>query len=104
MNRIKKGLNVEVTTGKDKGKKGEVIRVLPKKSRVTVKGVNLVKKTVKKSKENPSGGFIEIEASLNVSNVMPFCPKCNKGVRVGVVETPKGGKVLVCKKCGHKFE
>ena len=104
MEKIKKGDQVQIIAGKDKGKKGEVIRSIPKKDRIVVKGVNVVKKSVKKSKENSAGGYIEVEAAMHASNMMLFCPKCNKGVRVGIVLSDKGDKNRVCKKCGHKFE
>lgn len=103
MQRVKKGDNVIVIAGKDKGKKGEVLVSFPREQRVVVKGINLVKKSVKKTKEHPQGGFVEIEAPIHVSNVMPFCPKCSKGVRIGYV-IQDGVKKRVCKKCGHKFD
>ena len=101
--KIKKKDQVLIIAGKDKGKKGEVIESLPIKEKVMVKGINLVKKHVKKSKENPSGGFVEVEAMLSASNVMLFCPKCNKGVRISIIDD-NGAKKRVCKKCNHKFE
>ncbi len=107
MLRIRKGDTVEITAGGDRSrkgsvKKGEVIRVLPTKDLVYVKGFNLLKKSIRKSKENPSGGFTEIEAPIHLSNVMLFCPKCGKGVKTQFVEE-KDSKIRVCRKCGHKF-
>lgn len=104
MQKIRKKDQVIVIAGRDKGKKGEVVTSLLNEDTLVVKGVNLVKKSVKKSKENPSGGYVEVESSINKSNVLLFCPKCNKGVRVNVVVTDKGEKTRTCKKCNHKFE
>jgi large subunit ribosomal protein L24 len=103
MERIKKGDQVIVIAGKDKSKKGEIIRV-DKNKGLIVKGINIVKKSVKKSKEKPSGGFIEIEAPIHVSNAMLFCAKCGKGIRAALQIQQNGDKKRLCKKCGHKFE
>jgi len=103
MLKIKKGDQVVVISGRDKGKKGEVIKNFKLLGKVVVKGINVVKKTIKKSKENPHGGFIEVETPIHVSNLMLFCPKCGKGTRVGV-SIEKKSKFRICKKCGNKFE
>lgn len=108
MLRVKKGDTVEITAGGERSrngtvKKGEISRVIPSKRLVYVKGFNLVRKSIKKSKENPSGGFVEMESPLHISNVMLFCPKCGKGVKTQFVEE-KDVKIRVCKKCGHKFD
>ncbi len=102
MNRIRKGDQVVVIAGKDKNKKGEVLQITRKG--ILVKGVNLIKKSVKKSNDHPSGGFVELEAPIHASNLMLFCPKCGKGVRVGFILLENGEKSRVCKKCQHKFE
>lgn len=102
--RIKKGDQVEVITGKEqnKGKRGEVIRVLPKEKRVVVQGVNLLTKhqqQVRSEGKTVNPGIVKFEGPLDVSNVMVVCKKCNKTTRVGI--TRDGGKaVRVCKKCG----
>lgn len=101
--KIRKGDTVVVIAGRDKGKKSEVVRVDRKKEKAIVKGINLVKKAVRRSQEHPSGGFVEIEAFIHASNLMLFCPKCNKGVRVKMV-IEKDTKYRACKKCGYKFE
>ena len=97
---IKKGDNVLVLTGKDAGRKGKVLRVLPKANKVVVEGLNKVKKHQKPSRTVPQGGIINIEAPLNASNVMLVCSKCNRPTRVGkaVLETERARK---CKKCGE---
>lgn len=104
MERLRKGDQVVVIAGKDKGKKGEIIQSLSSSDKLLVKGLNLVKKSVKKSKEKPNGGFVEVEAPIHASNAMLVCPKCGKGVRVGVKIGKNGEKVRICKKCDHKFE
>ena len=80
---IKKGDTVLVTTGKDSGKKGKVLKVLPEANRIVVEGVNRVKKHTKPNRALPQGGIQRIEAPLNASNVMILCGKCNKPTRVG---------------------
>lgn len=102
--KIKKGDTVVVIAGNDKGKKGEVLRVDPDKSVCFVKGVKLVKKTMKKSKENPNGSIIEVEAPIHISNVMLFCPKNNKGVRVGYIFDKTGVKKRKAKGVDHIFD
>lgn len=103
MNKVKKGDQVVVIAGKYKGKKGEVLRVFQANT-VMVKGINLIKRSVKKSKEYPNGGYIEKEAPINISNVMVFCSKCGTAVRVGFDVDANGNKTRQCKKCGQKFE
>ncbi|MGC8764629.1 MAG: 50S ribosomal protein L24 [Brevinematia bacterium] len=103
MQKIRKGDNVVVIAGRDKGKKGEVLHTFPLANKAIVKGINIVKKSVKKSKEHPQGGFAEVETPIHISNLMLFCPKCGKGVRTGVLISGNS-KVRVCKKCGYKFE
>ena len=104
MLKIKKGDQVLIITGKDKDKKGEIIEALPLRRKVIVKGINIAKKSIKKSKENQAGGYIEVEMPLDVSNVMLFCPKCNKGTKIAIAVSDKDQKIRVCKKCQHKFE
>ncbi|SHG74574.1 LSU ribosomal protein L24P [Thermosyntropha lipolytica DSM 11003] len=99
--RIKKGDNVMVITGKDAGKKGKVLKVIPKENRVVVEGVNKVKKHQKPSRAFPQGGILKIEAPLHASNVMLICNKCDKPTRVGAKILDNKEKVRVCKKCGE---
>lgn len=100
---VKKGDTVVVITGKDKGKKGTVLRVLPKKNRVIVEGVNMVTKHVKPNQQNQQGGRIEQEAAIHVSNVMLWDKKANQGVRVGY-RIENGKKVRVSKKTGEVID
>ena len=80
---IRRNDTVIVTAGKDRGKKGRVLIVLPEKNRVVVEGVNLIKRHTRPSQQNRQGGIIEKEASVHASNVMVVCKKCDQPVRVG---------------------
>ena len=79
---VKKGDEVIVIAGKDKGKTGKVVQVIPSQDKVVVEGVAIVKRHTKPTQKMPQGGIIEKEAAIHVSNVMPFCSTCKKGVRV----------------------
>jgi len=114
--RIRKDDQVQVIAGREKGKTGKVLKIDTKKGVVLVEKVNMVKRHVKPTQANPSGGIIEKELPLHYSNVLLFCPKCNSGVRIGIkaVEaTAKKGakkagtavkKTRVCKKCGGSVD
>lgn len=96
---VKKGDEVIVIAGKDKGKTGKVIQVIPSQDKVVVEGVAIVKRHTKPTQKMPQGGIVEKEAAIHVSNVMPFCSTCKKGVRVAhTIEN--GTKTRVCRKCG----
>jgi large subunit ribosomal protein L24 len=102
--RIKKGDQVEVIAGKEqnKGKRGEVIKVMPKENRVVVQGINLLTKhqrQVQSEGKTVNPGIVKFEGAIAASNVMIVCKKCNKTTRVSV--TRDGEKAIrVCKKCG----
>ena len=96
--KIHKDDTVQVIAGKDKGKRGTVIRILPKKDAVIVSGVNIVKKAMRKKSQQDQGGIAEIEAPLNISNVAIVCKKCGP-TKIGYkIDGEK--KVRVCRKCG----
>lgn len=95
--KIKKGDTVEIILGKDNGKTGTVERILSKKGRVLVGGLNLYKRHVKKQGQI-DGGVIEIIKSLDISNVALVCPNCKKVSRVGFSRNGNE-KVRICKKC-----
>lgn len=98
--RIKKGDTVEVIAGKDKGKRGEVLRCLPKKDRVIVEGVNVVTKHEKPRGPQSPGGLIETEAPIHISNVMYYDTKTNQRSRIGYKFDDNGKKVRVIKASG----
>lgn len=100
---VKKGDQVIVIAGKDKGKKGEVIAAYPKEDRVVVQGVNKVKRHVRPSASN-AGGIVEQEAALHVSNVAHVDPKDGKPTRVGVKVLEDGRKVRVAKRSGEVID
>ena len=78
---IKKGDKVKVLSGKDKGKEGVVLRALPQKERVVVEKVNMIKKAMRPTQQNPQGGISTMEAPIHVSNVMVICPECKQPTR-----------------------
>lgn len=100
---VKKGDKVQVISGKDKGKQGVILEAFPKKERVLVEGVNIVKKHAKPSQANPQGGILEMEAAIHVSNVMPLDPKTNEPTRVGY-KVEDGKKVRIAKKSGEALD
>lgn len=97
--RVKKEDTVLVLAGKEKGKKGRVLAVLPSKDRVIIEKINIIKRHMKPSRKYTQGGIIEKEAPIHISNVMLLCPKCNKPTRIGNQFLESGKKVRVCKKC-----
>jgi len=97
--RIKKGDTVQVLSGNDKGKTGEVLEVMPKTQRVIVKGINIRKKHIKPRKQGEEGGIIPVECSIHSSKVNVVCSKCNKATRIAMKKEGKE-KIRVCKKCG----
>ena len=97
--KLKKEDTVEVIAGKDKGKRGRILKILRDKDRILVEGVNIVKKAKKRRKQQDRGGIIEVEAALHSSNLMIVCKKCGP-VRIGYkIDGDK--KERVCKKCGE---
>jgi large subunit ribosomal protein L24 len=101
--RIKKNDYVIVTAGNHKGEKGRVKSIDTATKKVIIAGVNIRKKHVKPSQENPKGGRIEVEMPLSVSSVMPFSEKANTASRVRVTKTDDGKKVRVLAKCGSEY-
>ena len=103
ISRIRKNDVVIAVSGQIKGESGKVMQVLTGKGRVIVEGVNMVKKALRKSQDNPQGGISEKEASIPVSRLMLVCPGCKKGVRTARVKH-NDRMIRKCKKCGHLFE
>ncbi len=101
---IRKNDNIEVISGKEKGRRGRVLKLLPKTQRVMVENVNLAKKHTRPTQDNPQGGIVKKELSLDISNVMLVCNKCDEPRRIGYKVINEGSKVRVCRKCGEMFE
>jgi len=102
--RIKKGDNVKVIAGKDKGKTGKVIQAFPKLEKVVVENVNMLKKHLRGKQQGQGGQAIEFSAPLSATNVLLICPKCAKPTRVGVKRMEDGKSGRVCKKCKEVIE
>ena len=97
---VRRNDNVVVTTGKDRGKRGRVLKVLPAVNRVVVEGVNLIKRHTKPNPQRQiKGGLVEREAPLHASNVQVVCPECGKATRIGRRILGDGRKVRICRKC-----
>jgi len=105
--KIKKGDNILVIAGKNRGKKGKVEKVITKKRKVVVSGVNILKKHTKPSNKNRQGGIIEFAAPLSISNVMIICPNCHKPSRISYKflesrsksDSKNNQKIRICQKC-----
>ena len=97
--KLRKDDLVQVISGKDRGKQGKIIRIDRDKSRAIVAGINMVKKAMRKKNQNDRGGIVEIEAPLQVSNLMIVCKKCGP-TRIGYKITGEN-KARVCRKCGE---
>jgi large subunit ribosomal protein L24 len=93
--RLRKGDNVVVISGKDKGKKGKILRLDAEADKVIVEGVNMIKRHLKPTPKNPQGGILEKEAPIFASKVMPVDPKTGKGTRVRVGQDDKGHKIRI---------
>lgn len=105
--RIKKGDNVKVLSGKDRGKTGKVVQAFPEKMKVVVEGAGKMTKHLKVRKQGEKGQKLEFSGPLQVSNVMLICPKCAKPTRVSMKTIDVAGKkkkVRVCKKCKETLE
>lgn len=101
---IKKGDNVQVLAGEDRGKQGRVLSVQASKNRAIVEGVNVVTKAAKPSAKHPQGGLVKMEAPINISNLALIDPKSGKPTRVGYKVNEKGEKVRYSKKSGEEIK
>lgn len=100
---IKKGDRVEVIAGKDKGKKGKVLRVLPDKQRVVVEGAMMIKRHMRPTRKAPQAGVVNKEGTVHASNVLLVCPSCGKATRIG--HRREDDKVIrVCRNCGQDID
>jgi large subunit ribosomal protein L24 len=101
---IRKNDLVVVMAGKEKGKRGKVLKVLPSKDRVIVEKVNFIKRHQRPTSAQKQGGIIEREGTIQLSNVMLFCEKCRKGVRTRRQRLDDGSVVRLCAGCGESFD
>ena len=101
---VKKNDLVMVVKGKEKGKSGRILRVLPEKERVIIEKINFVKRHARPHGKQRQGGILEKEAPLHISNVMLLCEKCNKPVRIGHRMVEGSKKARYCRKCGEIFD
>lgn len=101
---IRKDDRVMVVSGKEKGKVGKVLKILPKTDRVIVEKINMIKRHTRPGGKNARGGIVEKEGSLPITNVMLICSKCTDPTRVGRKVLEDGRRVRVCKKCGETLD
>ena len=101
---IKKNDTVMVIAGKEKGKTGKVLRILPKKDRAVVEKVNFIKRHMRPGPHSRQGGIVEKENPINISNLMVVCSKCTDPTRVGRRVLEDGSRVRYCKKCDEILE
>ncbi len=103
--RIKTDDTVTVIAGKDKGKSGKIIEIDRDNGRVMIEGLNIVKKTVKRTNQNQTGGIKDVESFVDISNVMVQCPKCKKLTRISlVIDSKTNEKKRTCKKCNSVID
>jgi large subunit ribosomal protein L24 len=101
---VRRGDLVGVSTGRERGKRGKVLRVLTDKGRVVVEHVNMIKKHQRPTQKLRQGGIIEREGALALSNVLPICGRCDKPARTGTTVLGDGRKVRTCKRCGEPID
>jgi len=101
---VSKGDKVKIMSGTDKDKTGKVLQVLPRSGKIIVEGVNIVKKHMRPTRDNPEGGIIDKEAPIFSGKAMLVCPRCNRPARVGHKFLADGRKVRYCKNCGEVNE
>jgi large subunit ribosomal protein L24 len=101
--KVRKNDMVMVIAGRDRGKTGKVLRVMPEAGRVVIERLNLVKRHTKPRGAGSPGGIVEKEAAIDISNVMVFCDRCNAPVRVGIKPAADGAKGRVCRRCGESL-
>jgi len=102
--KIRKNDFVQAIKGKDKGKKGRVIKVFPQERKVLIEGVNFVKKHTRPKSVDKQGGIIQMEKPVAIANVIFFCLKCSKPSRIGIKYLEDGSKFRFCKKCNEVIE
>ena len=101
---LKKDDQVEVIAGKDKGRVGKILNVIPAKDQAVVEKINMIKRHTKPTEMNQQGQIVEREAPIHVSNLLLICPECTKTGRIGRKFLEDGTKVRFCKSCGESVE
>ncbi len=101
---IRKNDSVMVISGRERGKTGKVLRVLPEKNGLIIERVNMVKRHSKPRGAQQPGGIVEKEAAIHASNIMIMCDKCNAPVRIGRKELADGKKIRICRRCGEALD
>ena len=101
--RIRKNDTVIAVSGNYAGQSGKVMQVFPARGRAVVEGLAMIKKTLRKSQDNPQGGVVEKESTIDLSNLLLYCSECKKGVRVGH-SREADRSVRTCRVCGHAFD
>lgn len=101
---VRKGDRVEVLSGKEKGKRGKILRTSPKNQRVIVEGLNMMKRAVKPTQKNPQGGIITKEGSIHASNVMIVCQSCDEPHRAARKVDNEGKSRRACRQCGADID
>jgi large subunit ribosomal protein L24 len=104
MAHVRRGDTVAVIAGRERGKRGKVLRVLPATGRVIVEKVNMMKKHQRPTQKLRQGGIIEREAGLALSNVLLVCSRCDQPSRAGIKVLADGRKVRVCRRCGETID
>lgn len=102
--RIRKGDRVRVISGKEKGKEGKVLQIIPEKQAVVIEKLNMFKKHTKPNQQNQKGGIVEREGKVHLSNVMVICGNCSKPTRLGAKILSDGKKLRSCRKCGEVMD
>jgi len=102
--RVKKGDLVQVISGRDKGKTGKVLSVVPDRQQVFVEKLNFIKRHTRPNQKNRQGGIVEKEGPLHISKVMLVCSSCERPVRVGIRKLEDGNRLRVCRECGEAIE
>ncbi len=101
---LKKDDQVEVIAGKDKGRVGKVLKVLPAKNKAIIERINMIKRHTKPTEMNQQGQIVEREAPIHVSNLQLICPECTKTGRIGKKILEDGNKIRFCKSCGESID
>lgn len=99
MFKIRRGDIVQVTKGRDNGKKGKVIKIFPQEKKALVEGINLVKKHKRQTRQDQQGGIVSIETAISLANIAYLCKRCNRASRIGFAVDKDGRKSRICRTC-----